>query len=112
MPIHQHFIDFFLMLFFFASFFGAIGIFIHGEVELKYRLLWGAYRHRYLRGKPAYSYGACQLVGSSIMLAYILSYTIFAVTIDINVVILLICGLALGFYTLSGMIIQKYGETS
>jgi hypothetical protein len=111
MLVYEHFIDFFLMLFFLASFIGAIGIFIHGEVELKTRLLWGAYRYNYLRGKPAYLYGACHLIGSSIVLAYILSYTVFAVVLDIKVVLLPICGLAFVFYAISGIIIQKYGET-
>jgi hypothetical protein len=112
MLIHEHFIDFFLMLFFLVSFIGAIRILLHGEAELKTRFLWGAYRHIYLRGKPAFVYGVCHLIGSSIVLAYILSYTIFAVVIDIQVVILPICGLALVFYAISGIIVQKYGEAS
>jgi hypothetical protein len=109
MLIHQYFIDFFLMFFFFASFIGAIISLISGEVEFKSRaFLWGNYRVLHLRGKPAYIYAVCTLIGSFILISNLSLKPVFG--IETGTWGLLFWGFGIVFYIIAGTIAGKYLE--
>jgi hypothetical protein len=109
MQIHQHFIDFFLMFFFVASFIGAILSLIRGEVEFKSRAwLWGNYRVSHLRSKPAYIYAVFTLIGSFILVSNLSFKPIFR--IETGSWGLLLWGIGIVFYIIAAAIAQKYQE--
>ena len=108
---YEYFIDFFLMFFFFASIIGAIGILFRGEEQFKIHIrsfFWGAYRHRFLRGKPAYVYAVCTIIGSLILISNLSLKPVFG--IETGTWGMLFWGLGIVFHIIASVIVGKYLE--